>query len=110
MRNLGGAIGLAVIHTTLISNTKIFSQYLGANITTTNPNVIAQMQHLSSMFDGRVASPDLAALFTINHLLQRDAFIIAMNDIFVTITLIFIISLIILPFASETKATSDGGH
>lgn len=110
-RNLGGAIGLAIINANLIDNTKIFSQYLNSNITITDPNVINTINMLGGVFDGHVWHPDLAALSTLSNIVQRDAFIMAINNAFIAIAIIFIVSLGMLPFAKNaTKSAPSGGH
>lgn len=111
MRNLGGAIGLAVINSTLIDNTKIFGQYLNNNITNTNINAINTINTISAGLKGEVWDAKLAALSMVNQLVQRQAFVLAINDAFITIALIFLFSVLLLPFADDlTIRETTTGH
>jgi DHA2 family multidrug resistance protein len=109
-RNLGGAIGLAVINLTLINETKIFSQYLNSNITITDPNVINSLGYITSIFDGRLWNPDLASIAILNNLVQRDAFIMAINNVFLYIALIFLGTILLLPFSDAGASRAEGAH
>ncbi len=112
MRNLGGAIGLAVINTILINNVKRFSGYLAENMTVTDAKVIAAQHSIAQLFHGRIFNTHQATLDMINGLLQRDALIIAINNVFVTFSLIFICSLVLVPLVDKQKSSADGvaGH
>jgi len=97
MRNLGGAIGLATINTVIINNTKRYASYLSENVNITNPNVANALETIGGVFEGRIFDTNSAALNIMNSLLQRDAIIITINNIFSTISLIFLCSLVLLP-------------
>ncbi len=114
MRNLGGAIALAIINTIIINNTKRFSSYLSENIQITNQNVIAAQENIMAIFQGRIFDTENAALMMINKIIQRDALILTINNIFVTIAVIFLCSLLVIPFvktSSEKRDVTEGlGH
>jgi DHA2 family multidrug resistance protein len=109
-RNLGGAIGIAVINTMLTDNTKIFGQYLSENTTYTSPVGIANFEFLNEILDGKVTDPIKASYFLLKNIIHRDAFIIAINNSFVVISMLFITSMIFLPFTSNIKDTSGQAH
>jgi DHA2 family multidrug resistance protein len=114
MRNLGGAIALAIINTIIIDNTKRFSSYLAENMQITSQNVIAAQEKIGTMFEGKIFDTNQAALMMINNLLHRDALIITINNIFSMIAIIFLGSLVILPFIksmpADSNAVEGGGH
>lgn len=62
-RNLGGAVGLAVISTLLTDKTKIFSQYLNENISSTSSFILMKLQFLGQLLDGKVVDPEKASYF-----------------------------------------------
>jgi MFS transporter, DHA2 family, multidrug resistance protein len=106
-RNLGGAIGLATIGTLLTRKTDIASSYLKEGVRYTSPIVQNALEFLVTTLDGRVANPKLGAYKIINNMIERDAFVIAVNDIFVIIALFFFTSILFLPFTSNVKASND---
>jgi MFS transporter, DHA2 family, multidrug resistance protein len=103
MRNIGGAVGLAVINSTIIDDTKKFSNTLGSYLVPTD----AKIQHLQSMFDHifdlRVPYPDLTGLAVIQQLITRDAFVIALNDMFLSISTLFLVCILMVPFFDLKK-------
>jgi len=109
-RNLGGAIGIALINTMLTDNTKIFEQYLSENIAYSSPIAIMNLEFLNNILDGKVADPVGASYFLLKNMINRDAFIIAINNVFVIISLLFVGSMIFLPFTSNSKDSSGQAH
>ncbi len=111
MRNLGGAIGLAVINTSINTDSDVFTQYLGENIRSTSQYAMEQMQMFSSLLDGKVFDPEKASYLILQNNLSRDAFIIATNHIFIAIAVVFLSSVILLPFTSNVKfGSAEGAH
>ncbi len=83
MRNLGGAIGLAVLNTQITERTVLHSQRLSEHITTANPVAVATLEGLSSRFSSLLsADPDLAALKTLKRLVMREAMTLTFADMF----------------------------
>jgi DHA2 family multidrug resistance protein len=107
MRNLGGALALAIFNTMIIDNIKRFSSYLSENMQITNHNVIVAQERIGAVFEGRIFDTNQAALMMINNLLHRDALILTINNLFATISVIFICSLVIIPFVKSMPAGSN---
>lgn len=101
VRNLGGAIGLAVINTMIIRDTKIFSSYLSENIFLGDPKTWYFMDKLKSIFSGKVLDSNIFTYKMLDKLIYRDALIITINNLFIYIATLFICSLIIVYFAKE---------
>ncbi|MBL3284510.1 MFS transporter [Rickettsiales endosymbiont of Paramecium tredecaurelia] len=99
-RNLGGAVGLAIISTIITSKTAIAQQYLNENITQTDSLRLPIINSFGSLFQ---QAQDDASLKLFSAVVARDAFVIAMNDTFCIIALLFIACLLFLPFTSVTK-------
>jgi DHA2 family multidrug resistance protein len=104
MRNLGGAIGLAVINTNITSNTKIYSSYLKEDITSADS---WKLQGLQDYLGGFIFDPEVASYVFLNNLIQRDAFITAINDVFISIALIFTGSVVLILFADDTDGIEE---
>lgn len=106
-RNLGGAIGLAAISTTLIAKTKIYTQYINESTSTTSILGINQIENFQAMLSGKVLDPEKGAYMLLSNMVARDAFVIAINEIFMIIGLLFICSIVFLPFTTNVKASND---
>jgi len=111
MRNLGGAIGLALISLAITRNTIIFSGYLTENITLNNPfyqNKIAGINFY--LFSQMPTIHYKSGLVIMNNIIQQNAFIESINSIFKLLAVLFILSNILLLFVKEVKSdvkTSD---
>lgn len=101
MRTLGGAIGLAVINTTIIRDSKIFYTYLSEHVTPTDPKTISAYQYIYSLIEGRVADIDSTTLLMLQNLILKNATTSALNNIFAYIGLIFISAIPLLYFLKE---------
>ena len=109
MRNLGGAIGLAVANTLIINLSKSHYAALRESVTATN----YQAQELLQGFSNRLQQaglpdPDLAALKQLSLLTWREAEVMTFNNLFEIIALIFLGSLCIAPFLKKVDAEKVG--
>ena len=106
-RNLGGAIGLAAISTAIASKSTIYAQYI--NESTTNTSIIAlnQLEMFQKMLTGKVIDPEKGSYMLFSNMVSRDAFVIAINEIFIIFSLLFICSTAFLPFTANVKASND---
>jgi DHA2 family multidrug resistance protein len=102
MRNLGGAIGLAITNTWLQNWTK--SNYLNFRnvIDHTNPTsneaITLYQQNLTS-FD--YADPAIGGIKMLYELAQREAYIITFNQVLVWISFLFFISIVLMPLVKK---------
>jgi DHA2 family multidrug resistance protein len=103
-RNLGGAVGLAMINSILINNNKVYYQYINENISIYNLIAIKQLQSFREMFEDKAQDPDQASFILLANIINKDAFIIAINNLFSTIGLIFFLSMIFLFFTSHVTS------
>jgi len=110
-RNIGGAVGLAIINTTLGDDTKRFANILGSHLVPTDANVYHMQGVFKQMFVLKVPHPDMASLEIIHRIINRDALIIAMNEIFLAISILFIVGLFLVPLFEQPRANSEiAGH
>ncbi|MCL7420158.1 MAG: DHA2 family efflux MFS transporter permease subunit [Methylobacter sp.] len=109
MRNLGGAIGLAVANTLIIYLTKSHYATLREAMTATNYQGQELLEGLSeSMRQLNLAEPSSAALKQITALAWREAEVMTFNTLFEIIAVIFLGSLIIAPFLKKVDSEKVG--
>ncbi len=102
MRNLGGAIGLAVANTQMIYLTKAHYAALRESVTATSYQAQLTLQGLTaSMQQKHLSSPDLVALKQIAGLAMREAEVMTFNMLFQTIAVMFVASLAVAPFLKK---------
>jgi DHA2 family multidrug resistance protein len=108
-RNLGGAIGLALINNLIISNSKLYAQGIKENMPLTSLQAQERVAFFTQSLIGKVDNPELAALQLLDNVVSREAFIIAINNVFVIIAILFCVGMILIPFSStaENKTESN---
>jgi DHA2 family multidrug resistance protein len=109
MRNLGGAIGLAVANTQMQYLTKAHYANLRESVTATDASIQNLLYGLEqTMHNALIADPKAATLEELTGLALREAEVMTFNNLFQTITVIFLASLCIAPFLKkvDTKKTA----
>lgn len=102
MRNLGGAIGLAVANTQMIYLTKAHYATLRESVTATRYQAQEMLEGLSeSMAQMNISDPDLAALKQMTGLALREAEVMTFNNLFQIIAVLFAASLVVAPFLKK---------
>jgi DHA2 family multidrug resistance protein len=96
MRNLGGAIGLAMINTYVHNNTKVVSAYFNEHLSNTSIKLSQALEMIKHMIGGRVIDADAGALAIVQSMLGKEAYIISINNSFLIITCLFLSSLILI--------------
>lgn len=98
MRNLGGAIGLAVINTTLTERMDLHAARLAESITAARPAVTQTLDGLTAGLTPMLgADAPLAGLKTLGLMLQREATVMAFADVFQLMALVFVAGLLFMP-------------
>ena len=111
MRNLGGAIGLAVANTQMIYLTKGHYAALRESVTATNYQAQEMLTGLTaSMQQKNLPKPDLAALKQITGLAMRESEVMTFNTLFQTIAVIFLASLAVAPFLKKVDGKNAAIH
>jgi MFS transporter, DHA2 family, multidrug resistance protein len=112
-RNLGGAIGLAIL-STLTDYFNVFHRtQLGEAMNIGNPlfqeRLAASIARLSAM---GVADPDKAALAQNIAMLNKEAAVMSFNNLFIVVAMCMGLSLLVLPFVRRPvqKADTSGAH
>jgi DHA2 family multidrug resistance protein len=107
MRNLGGAIGIAVCGTLLNSRTNLHFERLASHLTTANPALGSLLVHSAALADsasGDAAHAHLSALAQLWSLTLREAQTQAYADAFLAIAAAFVIATAMVPIMRKVIA------
>ncbi|MGD9601697.1 MAG: DHA2 family efflux MFS transporter permease subunit [Gammaproteobacteria bacterium] len=112
MRNLGGAIGLAVTNTFIVHWQKAHYASLREAVTAADPGVL---QHWAQSAAGALShqnpDPGLAAWAQLSRVLWREADVMTFNQVFQGMGLLFCASLLLMPLVRKVDMSSGGaGH
>lgn len=115
MRNLGGAIGLAVFNTFWINWTKEGYAVLRNNVTATSEKSLQFYDGLSAQLGTVAHLPDkeLGALKMMYQMAQREATVISFNNLYMLMAGIFLAMLFVIPFLQKVgtdDSVSSAGH
>ena len=91
MRNLGGAIGLALINSYVVNNSKILASYFSEHLSNTSPKLYHTVQSLKGLIGSHSANLNQGALTIIKQSIQQQAYIISINNAFMIIAIFFVI-------------------
>ena len=104
MRNLGGAIGIAVVNTWLIDHTRIHIARLGESLGEAGrqaPDAVAQLAGRIGQFTADSAHALLMAQGEIGRLVSRTATTLAFDDVFRLMAWMFVAALLLVPFSRQ---------
>lgn len=105
LRNLGGAIGIALLATLLDARTKTYFDYLREAIVPTNPQVAERMARLTETFGS-----ETAALGKLSEIAHQQAQIMAYNDAFHFVGLALGISMLAILLTKALPAGLKAGE
>lgn len=108
-RNLGGAVGLALINT-ILTNREVFhyerlSEAVRAGSDPANASIQMLEQAYGSLGDGAYT----AAISSLTQMARQQALVMSLADIFVLLTGLFLALAILLIFVAKPKAAAGGG-
>jgi DHA2 family multidrug resistance protein len=104
MRNLGGAIGLAVANTLMIQWNKAHYAVLREAVTPGSPQARAMLEGLAAkMQEMGAVDPDLAALNQVHGLLMRESEVMTINSLFHALGLVFMLALLLMPLVKKVS-------
>ncbi len=112
-RNLGGAIGLAVMNTLMTQQNKFHYAVMREHVTAGSPPAEALLGALRARFTAAgLPNPDIAALKQVYGLLMREAQVMTMNDLYQVLAALFLLALFLMPWVNKVAADAGpaGGH
>jgi MFS transporter, DHA2 family, multidrug resistance protein len=98
MRNLGGAIGLAVFNTLIIERFALHAQRIAEHTSLTHPNIQAYLDGLSERLGALLpADSGLTGTKVLARLIEREATVLTFNDCLGVMALVFAVALLFTP-------------
>jgi DHA2 family multidrug resistance protein len=114
MRNLGGALGLALLNTVLQDRYSLHHQRLAEHITPARPEVAETLEGLAARVADTLgpAGADQAALKMIEGMVGREALVMSFNDLFLLIAGVFVLALLFMPLVRRVRfgERGEGAH
>jgi DHA2 family multidrug resistance protein len=109
MRNLGGAIGLAVINTTLSERIDLHMARLGEVVTAARYGVMETLAGLTAQLGPFLGSnADEGALSVLYSLTRREATVMAFSDILLMMAAVFMLGFLVMPFMRKVNPGGGG--
>ncbi|UGX95035.1 multidrug efflux MFS transporter [Bradyrhizobium barranii subsp. barranii] len=113
MRNLGGAVGIALLQTLLTKREQYHSNVLTESVSVFEQATRTRLEQLTQYFinHGVLDRADAAhrAYVAIGHTVQKQAYIFAFSDTFYLLGMALIVALIAVFFLKKPGQTSTGG-
>ncbi|MCA1405933.1 DHA2 family efflux MFS transporter permease subunit [Ensifer sp. IC3342] len=111
-RNLGGAVGLAVINTILTQRQDFHYARLAEHIQWGNPEAVERLRNMASNFTAHGLDGATIAVKQLAAMVQKQAVILSFVDVFVILTALFLSLIIGVMMISKPQgaATGGGGH
>ena len=105
MRNLGGAIGLALINTAIDHRMAHHMRHLLDQLSLSRGIVTSTLEAMSGrMGDLLGGDPDQAALRTLFNMAEREASVLTYADAFLLMSAVFFLALLLMPLVHKPKA------
>ena len=112
-RNLGGAVGLALINTVMNQRFDLHLQRLHEAVSIDSNIATTRLQAMTNAFHSLGSNANLVALKQMSLVVRRQAFTIAIADIFFVLTILFAGIVLMLPLLQRPKPVgggAGGGH
>jgi DHA2 family multidrug resistance protein len=110
-RNLGGALGLAIINTLIDSGQALHRTELATAVSTGHADAQGWLDQTSASLAAQgVADPSAAALAQLAGMVEREAMVMALNNVFIVLTLAFAVLVPLVMFTRQAKAAGGPGH
>ncbi len=114
-RNLGGAVGLALITTLLNDRTDLHIQRLHEAVTWKSGAAVERLQTMTQAFTPRLGSDsELAAIKMMTQTAHRESLVMAFSDVFLVLALVFMAMVLLVPFIRKpvprAAPAGGGGH
>jgi len=111
MRNLGGAVGIAVSAAIINDRTNLHFLHIGSRLTPANGAMNRLLEGVEGRYGALPGSPQaghLAALERLSHLAYREASTLAFADAFHSIMLAFVVATLLVPLMRKVAAPTPG--
>jgi DHA2 family multidrug resistance protein len=111
MRNFGGAVGLAGINTVITDRLALHWARLSSHFSPTNPLVQGYIDRMSGRVETLIPGDATHAAYrVIGNLLQREAYVMTLNDCLLLMAGVFAVGLLAMPLVRKPRHAAAGGH
>ncbi len=110
-RNLGGAVGLAVINTVLTDRTALHVERLSEHINFANPAAVGQIGAMTANDSASGLDGATAAIKQMSQMVTQQAYVLSFIDVFLLLTGLFVVLAFGILLMKKPAATAAaGGH
>jgi DHA2 family multidrug resistance protein len=109
MRNLGGAVGLALINTLLDKRMDLHLERLRESVTWGRQAAVETLSNMTAALAARGSDAELAATRQLALIVRRQAEVMALADVFLALTAIFLSCVGFAAFMRRPAAPGGGG-
>jgi DHA2 family multidrug resistance protein len=107
-RNLGGAVGIAIINTMLAVRTNFHQARLAESANPARPEIAERLEMMTNMGLARgMADPEGFALRALASIIHREALVMAIADAFLVLSIVFVLFALVPPFLQKPGTFSD---
>jgi DHA2 family multidrug resistance protein len=108
-RNLGGAVGLALINQIMTDRTALHTSRLAEAINATSVTAKETLAGLAHTFAGLGSAAPGAALFKVSQMVQQQAMVMSYADLFLLLTVLFVGLAFVMPAVKKPQMAGGGG-
>ncbi|WP_114947517.1 DHA2 family efflux MFS transporter permease subunit [Microvirga calopogonii] len=108
-RNLGGAVGLALINTILNNRLDLHLQRLHESVNWSRSTAVETLNSMTMKFQSLGTDAGTAAIKNLSNMVRREAMVMSFSDVFLLLTVLFLGLVFALPFIKKPRAAPAGG-
>ena len=110
-RNLGGAVGLALINTILTNRTALHTERLSEHVNWNNPAAVSQFNSMAANYITHGLDGTTAATKQLANMVRQQAYVLSFVDVFLLLTALFgLLAFATLLMKKPAKVAGGGGH
>ena len=108
-RNLGGAVGLALINTIMNQRFDLHLQRLHESVSWSEDTAVQTLSNMTHALGRLGSNADSAALKQLSLLVRKQSFTLAIADLFFLLTIIFLSIVLLVPLLKRAAPAGGGG-